>query len=225
MTGRIPTGVKGLDSLLEGGFPKQCVTLLSGSAGTGKTLMGLHFLSEGAQRGEKCYYLSFSEKKDELLRAARAFDSLSTINTFWEKNLQVDHLTITPDFSLQQFTELISRYPAVDRIVIDNVNKLLVGLEKPSEYRASLSTVVSLLREKSSASLLLFESSSLEPNAFPQEIFDADGAIHLSYLEFEEKPSRVLQLIKMRYTAIEPLVRHVMTVDKKGIRLEKVKVI
>ncbi len=57
----ITTGLTGLDKLMGGGFPKGTAVLLSGGPGAGKTLFGLNFLVDGAEKGEKCYYLSISE--------------------------------------------------------------------------------------------------------------------------------------------------------------------
>lgn len=225
METRIQTGIKGMDALIGGGFPSKSVTLVSGSAGTGKTIMGLHFLYQGAQQKERCYYLSLSEKKEDLLRATNSFESFNNISNYWEKNLQVDHLEMNQDFTLSGFNELISRYPKIDRIVVDNLNKLLLRTGGDADYRVKLSQLVSLLQEKAAATMILFETPSIEPSSFPPEIFDCDGAMHLSYLDLEEKPSRVLQLVKMRYTDIDPLVRHTLVLDPKGMRVNKRKII
>jgi len=42
------TGIKGFDEITEGGLPKNRTTLVSGSAGSGKTLLGIDFLINGA---------------------------------------------------------------------------------------------------------------------------------------------------------------------------------
>ncbi len=54
---RVTTGVKGFDSLIEGGFPKGSTALVTGSPGTGKTIFALHFLCEGAAKGENGIYV------------------------------------------------------------------------------------------------------------------------------------------------------------------------
>ncbi|RLE83748.1 MAG: circadian clock protein KaiC, partial [Thermoprotei archaeon] len=46
---RLPTGVKGLDSLIEGGFIKGDSILVAGHPGTGKTTMALQFIYQGAK--------------------------------------------------------------------------------------------------------------------------------------------------------------------------------
>ena len=47
---KCPTGIKGFDEITEGGLPKNRTTLFSGSTGTGKTLLGIDFLINGASR-------------------------------------------------------------------------------------------------------------------------------------------------------------------------------
>lgn len=48
----ISTGVPGLDAMLAGGLLPGSNTMVLGTPGAGKTLLGLHFLAEGARRGE-----------------------------------------------------------------------------------------------------------------------------------------------------------------------------
>ena len=45
---KCPTGIKGFDEITEGGLPKNRTTLVSGNAGSGKTLFGIDFLIKGA---------------------------------------------------------------------------------------------------------------------------------------------------------------------------------
>ncbi len=71
---RIPTGITGLDPLIEGGFEKDSTVLLVGSAGTGKTLFGLQFLYTGAkEHGEPGIFISFEENRASLYRHSTSF--------------------------------------------------------------------------------------------------------------------------------------------------------
>ena len=58
---RLPSGVRNFDAALGGGIVAQSTTLLIGSSGAGKTIMGLQFLAEGARRGEKCLHFGCYE--------------------------------------------------------------------------------------------------------------------------------------------------------------------
>jgi circadian clock protein KaiC len=62
---RISTGIKGLDSLIEGGIPRGFTVLVAGNLGTGKTILTSHFLYEGLTNGENGLYVSFSESKEQ----------------------------------------------------------------------------------------------------------------------------------------------------------------
>ncbi len=64
---KCPTGIKGFDEITEGGLPKNRTTLVSGNAGSGKTLLGIDFLIQGAtEYNEPGILMSFEETEDEL---------------------------------------------------------------------------------------------------------------------------------------------------------------
>ena len=68
---RVNTGIQRLDELLSGGFPRNSVTLVSGTPGSGKTIMCYHYIAEGLRNGEKCLYLSSDERIENILKQAR----------------------------------------------------------------------------------------------------------------------------------------------------------
>ena len=70
---RIKTGVDGLDELVEGGFPEGSTILISGSAGTGKTILSLQFLIAGAENNEPGIYLTVEESRDKIINQAEQF--------------------------------------------------------------------------------------------------------------------------------------------------------
>ncbi|RWP13824.1 ATPase domain-containing protein, partial [Mesorhizobium sp.] len=66
----ITSGVEGLDYILRGGYAKYRSHLIEGRPGSGKTTLGLQFLINGAQNGDRCLYITLSESKRELLSVA-----------------------------------------------------------------------------------------------------------------------------------------------------------
>jgi len=66
---RLSTGVAGLDKLLHGGLLAGSSTVLLGPPGSGKTLLGLHFLAEGARKGERGLYFGLNETPASLIDA------------------------------------------------------------------------------------------------------------------------------------------------------------
>jgi len=67
---KVPTYIKGLDNILEGGLPKNRATLVLGSPGTGKTNLALEFLYRGASDHEPGIFLGFEETKESLKQNA-----------------------------------------------------------------------------------------------------------------------------------------------------------
>ena len=61
MIKRIKSGIFGLDDLVQGGIPKNSIVLVSGEAGSGKSIFGLQFLVQGAKNNEKGIYVTFEQ--------------------------------------------------------------------------------------------------------------------------------------------------------------------
>src|ERR1051326_3049238 len=67
---RCVSGIEGFDEILSGGLPSDCFYLIQGDPGSGKTTLALQFLMEGLRRGEKVFYITLSETREELLQVA-----------------------------------------------------------------------------------------------------------------------------------------------------------
>ena len=67
---RVPTGIHGLDELVGGGFPENTVNLISGPAGSAKSLLAMQYLYNGAKDyGEAGIYLTLEESRESIIRA------------------------------------------------------------------------------------------------------------------------------------------------------------
>src|SRR4051812_37496967 len=89
------TGIQGLDEITGGGLPRGRPTLISGGAGSGKTMFGLEFLVRGAmQYGEPGVFMSFEETIPDLTTnaASLGFDLTRLVA---EKKLFVDHVFVS----------------------------------------------------------------------------------------------------------------------------------
>ena len=216
---KVNTGIKRLDDELMGGFPSDSVVLLSGSAGSGKTLLALNYLLAGVEKGERCVYLSLGESKEELLRACEGIDSLSRMSKHDGKNVLFLNAIMGEKITPAYFTRIVSTYKNIDRLVIDNLNRLLIFTEGENEYRKHLYSLIRHLKGRVKSSLLLSETNGTCNDDESVEAFECDGIVHLSFMELEEKPKRMLTVAKMRYTDFEPRVRHEFSITSKKIDL------
>lgn len=64
---RIQSGIKDFDTIIGGGFPQGRTCLLSGEAGTGKSIFAFQFLLEGLKNGEKAIYICIDEKPEQVI--------------------------------------------------------------------------------------------------------------------------------------------------------------
>jgi circadian clock protein KaiC len=64
---KLPFGIGELDQMLRGGVRRGSITMLLGSSGSGKTLLGMQFLAEGVKRGERVVYFGFYERPEAIL--------------------------------------------------------------------------------------------------------------------------------------------------------------
>ncbi len=222
---RVTTGLQRLDKLLGGGFPDKTIVLLSGGPGTGKTLFAMNFLLEGARKGERCCYVSLSETKEEIVRACKGIERMKDVEKLLGKNLAIEYIGLSDsDVNLKMFVSLIREYPKIDRIVIDNANKMLMFAETARIYRINFSQILESLRS-AGCGLVICEADEERIDSGNGEAYECDGVISLSFLDLEEKPMRALSIHKMRYSSFEAKVPHEFVINNTSLKLEETKVI
>ena len=220
----VATGIKKLDRLLGGGFPQKTTVLLGGGPGSGKTLFAMNFLMEGVLKKERCCYVSLNETRDELLRACKGIASLSHAEKYIGKNLAIEWIPLGERVTMKKFVDIIASYPKIDRLVIDNVNKLLIFSGSDREYRVHLAELLKNLKSMG-CTLLLCETKGESMDTGNGEAFECDGVVSLSFLELEEKPMRTMIIHKMRYASFDPKIPHEFVIDDKDLRLTETKII
>ena len=70
VSSRLHSGITRLDELLSGGFPDNSTILVSGTPGSGKTIMCYHYIQEGLKNDERCLYLTSDERVENILKQA-----------------------------------------------------------------------------------------------------------------------------------------------------------
>ncbi len=147
---RVATGVPGLDQIVGGGLPANATYLLKGHPGTGKTTIGLQFLVEGAQRGEKCLYLCLAETRGQLAGIAEAYGlKLDGIHVHEMRRRDEDgdqtgtsYTVFNPaEVELEEVSrELLDALDRVrpDRMVVDSLSEFRLLAEDALRYRHEL---------------------------------------------------------------------------------------
>ncbi len=186
------TGVEGLDDVLAGGLTRRHVFLLEGSPGTGKTTIALQFLREGAERGEKCLYITLSETEEELRDSALSHgmeiaDAIKIFELVPPESLldedQRQSLLYSSDLELGETTRMI--FEAFDklqphRVVLDSLSEIRLLAQSSLRYRRQILALKHFFSKTGATVLLLDDMTADTLDKTVHSI--VHGVIHLEQL-------------------------------------------
>ena len=163
---RCASGIEGFDDILCGGLPPRCFYLIQGDPGSGKTTLALQFLMEGLRRGERVFYITLSETKEELLQVAHSHHwsldgipllELSSIEALLRPEAQTT-VFHPSEMELNKVTKLLleeTRKVNPDRVVFDSLSEFRLIAETPLRYRRHLLSLKQEFAKYGSTVLLL----------------------------------------------------------------------
>ncbi|MES2657998.1 MAG: circadian clock protein KaiC [Verrucomicrobiota bacterium] len=205
------TGIEGLDEITGGGFPVGRPTLVSGSAGAGKTMLAVEFLVRGATEfGEPGVFMMFEENIEELTANVRSlgFDLDKIVA---EKKIILDHVHIerseieeTGEYDLEGL--FIRLGHAIDsigakRVVLDTVEALFAGLPNHAILRAELRRLFRWLKDRGMTAVITGEKGEATITRYGLEEYVADCVITLDHRVEGQISTRRLRVVKYRGSA------------------------
>lgn len=219
---RMPTGISGLDNMIEGGFPIPSIILVAGDTGTGKTTLCTQFLFKGAGMGERgLCFLTYGGPLDLLLNFASSYEFVN--RTFFGAEIRYIELNEMLDqawkeggseFILKEFEMHISDFnPA--RVVIEGLSILEDALKE--DYWRFLLRLSHLLKTKRVVAVLA--EDSLPGSMYPPRIAEvADGIVLLKNEEINLTRRRSIEILKMCGTS-HHLGKHAVDISAKGMMI------
>jgi circadian clock protein KaiC len=211
---KLQTGIHGFDEMAYGGLPRGRSTLVSGTAGAGKTIFGLQFLFSGIKQfGEPGVLASFEERPDDLLRNVSSFSWNLDKATLKKSLAIVDATAGDQDEAIEagQFdlSPLMLRIEAAvkavgaKRLVLDSIGALFPQFSDAKLVRQELHRIATRLRKLGVTTLMTMERTTDEGDfsRFGVEEFVADNVIVLrNRLELERR-RRTMEILKLRGAA------------------------
>jgi circadian clock protein KaiC len=207
--------------MLGGGLPSSSATLVMGTPGGGKTLLGLQFLAEGARRDEAGLFVSFHEPPAALAAIAGDLDMGLTphldaglVRTMWRPPLEV-----SPDeWAWQLITAVDEQHPR--RLVIDAFSDLVPLFAIPERQPFFAAALANRLRDRGVTALYIAELEAFASRELPVPgdslSASMDNAILMRTLELRSSLRRMVSILKERQTAFDPTIRE-LAIGPRGI--------
>ncbi len=218
---RVPSGVPGLDELIEGGFPETSSILLSGGAGTGKSIFCLEYLYNGAKEyNEPGVYITLEEGPHNLWWNMQRFkwDLLPLERNNMLKIYKFDPTLEMKDSIPDQTKRLVdkARQMKAKRMVIDSITAFSFWIEDVSKIRYAIYSLIEELRKIDCTTILTCETTGgkNDISRFGVEEFLTDGVIQLHFTP----PHRSILVRKMRGTAHDKRL-HPIDIDENGMHI------
>jgi len=205
---KIPTGIVGLDLVLGGGVPAGRMTLVSGGAGSGKSMIGLECLLHGAAAGEPGILVLFEERAEAVRQNAWSLGwdlaSLEQKNRLCLLAARLNpEAVISGDFSIKGLLAILDQQVKAmraRRIVIDAVDALLYLYDSPLRERQELYALHEWLLDRGLTAIMTVKTVPQEeaPSRYAFLDFMADCVIHVDQRITAQVATRRLRVMKYR---------------------------
>lgn len=228
---RVPTGVEELDRKLSGGYPANKVTLVTGIAGSGKTIFGIHFIYKNCLEGRKCMIIATEETSEDIIYQASLLGRDLTpyyesgqliIENIFENRSEIIGQTrygFKPeslDIEIPSLVELIGE--GIECLVIDNIGTFVLRVSI-KRLRDQLDALNYLVRKRGCTALIIMDESAHNITHQLAE-YSVYGSIRLLVREnsYLGKMERYLSIPKMRSTPISPEMS-IFEITSEGIKI------
>lgn len=203
---RLTTGIPGLDHILYGGLLPGRTCLVRGGPGTGKTTLGMHFLSAGARAGEPVLCITFGESEAQIRsecegvgidHAGISFLDMSPTSDFFAQAEMYDIFSpaeIEREPLTQQIVDEV-RSLRPKRIFLDGMTQIRYLSSAPFHFHKQTLSFLRFLVEQGATVVAASEASPEAPDADLQFLCDA-----VINLELTSK-GRYLHVSKLRGSA------------------------
>ncbi len=198
---RIATGIPRLDAMLGGrGFFRGSSILITGTSGTGKTIVSSNFAHAACRRGERALYFSFEESPNQIIRNMHSIGLL--LEPMVKRGLLRFHSARPSLYGLEMhlatmFREIEAFKP--DVVIVDPITSLM-DMGTTSEGNGMVTRLIDYLKDGQVTSLF----TSLTQGGHELEQSEAaisslmDAWLLLQNFEGNGERNRVLYVLKAR---------------------------
>jgi circadian clock protein KaiC len=209
---KLATGIASFDMIAEGGLPRTRTTLVSGTAGSGKTVFAVHFLAAGIAAGENGVFVTFEEPPRDIRQNMRGFGwdleqwehdgTLALVDASPDPEVEVIEAGSFDLGALLARVENAVKKVGAKRVSVDSLGAMFSQFSDESLVRRELFRVASALKRMGVTAVMTAErTEDYGPIArFGVEEFIADNVMVLRNVLDEEKRRRTIEILKFRGT-------------------------
>ncbi|WP_456369799.1 ATPase domain-containing protein [Geoglobus sp.] len=191
-----------LSKIIEGGLPDGSVILITGEAGTGKTILASSIAQEELEKGGKVMFISFNETREEFFRNSRKVGLDLERDSFTYYDLFSAGRSVVENQLNYLYTEIYKNKP--DLIVIDSITSILSSFSK-EHVRSFLHTSIGRFVKMMNSKAILISEKPFGKTELGHGIeeFVVDGVIVLELIYEREHFRRIMKVLKMRGKSID----------------------
>lgn len=223
---RLSTGIPGLDEMLGGGLPAGTTTLVSGSTGTGKSLMGLSWLLEGAARHELGMLVTFEQFPEQVINNSLSFgyEAEAVLRQGLLEVMHVPPVELDVDHHFFKIQQLVVE-KKVKRLVMDSISAFEVGMPDKYKFTDYLWGITNFFKTQGVSLMLvnetpgLFHTHHLSKHGIS---YIADNIIVLQLIQDNFQLCRHIGIIKVRGSRCSPQVKEIV-LGGKGLLVTELK--
>lgn len=210
---KLVTGIPGFEHITNGGLPRGRATLVTGTAGSAKTVFALQFLLEGVARGEAGVFVTFEETPEDVRRNVLGFGwSIADLEArrkfaFVDASQRPDEERI--EAGAYDFGALVARIEAAvrkveaKRIALDSIGAVFAQFQDNASVRRELYRISAALKQLSVTAVITSErNDDYGPiSRHGMEEFVADNVVLVRNVLQDEKRRRTIEVLKLRGTS------------------------
>lgn len=216
----ITSGIQGIDEMLHNGIERATTTIITGPSGVGKTSLGFQFLSEAAQKGDKCAACIFEEDENIIFRRSEGMGMplRKIVETGALSLMKINPLEISPDELALKVREKVEN-DNVKIIMIDSISGYRLSIQTEDDLISHLHALCKYLSNMGVTTILINETQSVTGDFSATEngiSYLGDNILFIRYIELNSRLGKVTGVMKKRLSGFEKTLRE-FKISKNGI--------
>ncbi len=224
-TERVPFGIPALDAILKGGPNLGTSTIVAGAEGTGKTLLGLQYVMQGAAQNEQALFITFNETLQHLVAKGKLFgmDVQAAIDAGHLLIRYYPPVELNADMVAQDLRSIVES-TKIQRLVIDGIGEIERPLIERHRAAGFFASLVTFFRSHQITACILLEIDPVigRELSFAGKSLSAlaDNIVLVQHAHAEGQQRFSLMVLKMRYSQHTRLAQTYI-IDETGINISQ----